>query len=52
MEVIYRARQAGKTTEVVKLAVENQYEILVANRAEADRLLHTYPDLEQDQVFT
>lgn len=52
LEIISMARQAGKTTKVVELAIENQYEILAANQWEKQRLLKTYSDLKPDQVFT
>lgn len=45
-------RAAGKTTMIVSKAIERNLDILVFGPTEKRRLLETYKDLKQDQVFT
>ena len=41
MKIIYKPRQAGKTTELIKLASKNNYSLIVChNRVEATRIFH------------
>lgn len=46
------ARAAGKTTAIVDHAIKHNLDILVFSLSEKRRLLGTYADLKQDQVFT
>lgn len=52
MQIINYPRAAGKTTRIVELAIERNYDILVFGNVERQRLLEVFKGLKPDQVFT
>jgi len=52
MRVYNYPRAAGKTTIIVKHAIDSHLDIMVFGMAEKRRLLEVFTDLKPDQVFT
>jgi hypothetical protein len=52
IQIFNYARAGGKTTALVKMAIDQHMDIMVFDQREKRRLLEKYSDLNRTQVFT